>query len=148
MKISDALADVSRLYLDTAPFIYYIEDDPSYADTVARLFEYLLQGNDLIVTSVVTFTETLTKPVKTGDAVLIQRYERLFLATHNVVLVPVDITIARHAARLRAQHNLRTPDAIQIASAIAQNCQAVLTNDKGLQLVTEVPILLLDELEP
>jgi predicted nucleic acid-binding protein len=48
---------------------------------------------------------------------------------------------------LRAGYNLRTPDALQIATAVELNCQAFLTNDKQLQPVAELRVLILDELE-
>jgi predicted nucleic acid-binding protein len=54
---------------------------------------------------------------------------------------------AKRAATLRAVYDLRTPDALQIATALEFNCQAVLTNDKQLQRVTELRVLILDELE-
>ena len=30
MKISDALAGLQRLYTETAPLIYYVEENPTY----------------------------------------------------------------------------------------------------------------------
>ena len=62
-------------------------------------------------------------------------------------LIPVTFEIADKAAQLRAQYNLRTPDALHIASAIESGCQALLTNDLGIKRVTELRVLVLDELE-
>lgn len=56
-------------------------------------------------------------------------------------------SIAETAAELRARYNLRTPDALQIAVALENNCDAFLCNDNGLKRVTELKILILDELE-
>lgn len=42
---------------------------------------------------------------------------------------------------------LRTPDALQIAAALVAGCEAFLTNDAGLKRVTELRVLVLDELE-
>jgi hypothetical protein len=41
MKISDALANVSRLFLDTAPVIYFVERNPQFVDLVDQIFERL-----------------------------------------------------------------------------------------------------------
>jgi predicted nucleic acid-binding protein len=41
---------------------------------------------------------------------------------------------------------LRTPDAMQIALAKTATCQAFLTNSKALERVTDVKVLVLDEL--
>lgn len=44
-------------------------------------------------------------------------------------------------------HNLRSPDALQIAIALENNCDAFLCNDNGLMRVIELQILVLDNLE-
>jgi predicted nucleic acid-binding protein len=62
-------------------------------------------------------------------------------------LIPISQLIARRAADLRARYNLRTPDALQLASTIQQRCDAFLTNDAGLKRVQEIRVLLIEELE-
>jgi predicted nucleic acid-binding protein len=62
-------------------------------------------------------------------------------------MFPVSLAIADSAARLRARYNLRTPDALHVATAINAGCQAFLTNDNTLKRVTELSILILDDLE-
>jgi predicted nucleic acid-binding protein len=51
------------------------------------------------------------------------------------------------AAELRAKYNLRTADALQVASALSVNCDTFLTNDKQLNRLTELRVLVLDDLE-
>jgi predicted nucleic acid-binding protein len=46
-----------------------------------------------------------------------------------------------------APHNLRTPDALHVAAGIDARCDAFLTNDTGMKHVTEIAVLVLDELE-
>jgi predicted nucleic acid-binding protein len=48
--------------------------------------------------------------------------------------------------RLRANYNLRTPDAIQLATAIQARATAFLTNDSFLTSVSDLEILILDQL--
>lgn len=62
-------------------------------------------------------------------------------------LVPISLNIPESAANLRARYNLRTPDALHVASAIHRRCDIFLTNDAGIKRITELTILLLDELE-
>jgi predicted nucleic acid-binding protein len=62
-------------------------------------------------------------------------------------MAPIDVTIAERAANLRAQYNLRIPDALQIAASLNSECQAFLTNDPILMRVTELRVLVLNELE-
>ncbi len=60
---------------------------------------------------------------------------------------PIDAAAARCAAELRAKYQIRTPDALQLASALTASCDAFLTNDAKLQRVTEVRVLVLALLE-
>ena len=64
-------------------------------------------------------------------------------------LVPPYEPVAYLAADLRARYNLRTPDAIQIATAILTGCDAFLTNDDGLRRVSaEMPVIIMHEIDP
>ena len=45
--------------------------------------------------------------------------------------MPVDLAVAREAARLRGRHTIKMPDAIHLATAHLANADAVVTNDKG-----------------
>lgn len=56
------------------------------------------------------------------------------------------VPLAEQAADLRARYNLRTPDAVQIATAIDTGCDAFLTNDIALKRVTEICVIVLSEL--
>jgi predicted nucleic acid-binding protein len=67
------------------------------------------------------------------------------LNSRNLYLLPIDSSIAEQAAELRAQFNIHTPDALQIAAALSAGCEAFLTNDRRLKRVTHLPILLVDE---
>jgi predicted nucleic acid-binding protein len=65
----------------------------------------------------------------------------------DIHLMPITTSVAERAAQLRAQYNLRTPDALHVASALEAACDAFLTNDLGLKRVTELRVLVLDELQ-
>ncbi|MFB2977929.1 type II toxin-antitoxin system VapC family toxin [Microseira sp. BLCC-F43] len=54
--------------------------------------------------------------------------------------------LAIQAEQIRSRYNLQLPDAFQIAIALAANCEAFLTNDVILRRVTELRVLVLDEL--
>ncbi len=91
-------------------------------------------------------TELLTKPLQAQDTRLANRYRTLLLQIANFRMVPIHAAIADTAAMLRARYRLRTPDALQVATAIDRRCDAFLTNDHALQRVSEIPIIILDEL--
>lgn len=54
------------------------------------------------------------------------------------------MTIVEHLARVR---RLFLDDALQLATAIIENCDAFLTNDPMLKRVVEVNVLILDAVE-
>lgn len=147
MKIRDALNGVGTLGIETAPFIYYVEQHPTYVDRMRAIFQQVNSGTPQVITSVITLTEVLTMPIQAGHALYEQEYRDMLLNTAYVTTLPVSVAIADRAAHLRAQYRLRTPDALHVATAILSGCDAFLTNDQGLKRVREVHVLVLDELE-
>ena len=146
MTVSDALNGVSRLFLDIAPVIYYVERNPAYLDLVHTAFRYIDQGTLGAVTSPVTLAECLVHPIRQQDISLQQDFVDLITAGNNTQFVIIDQSIAQKAAELRARYNLALPDALQAAVAIGAGCDAFLTNDPGLQRVIELRVLVLDDL--
>ncbi len=132
--------------LDTAPLIYYLEEHPIYIARVDPFFDALNRGDIQVVTSAVTMVEVLVVPYRNADARSVRQYPDLLLNTSGLSTVPLSIQIAEEAARLRASHNLRTPDAIQLATALSARAVALVTNDTRLPNLPQLPMLVLDEL--
>jgi predicted nucleic acid-binding protein len=63
----------------------------------------------------------------------------------ELLLLPVDRETAEIGAVLRAKHRLRTPDALQVAAALNAGCEVFLTNDKRLQRLDGLRVLVLDD---
>lgn len=72
MKISDAVHGISRLGVETAPYIYYLENHPNYADKMEAIFQIVEAEAIDVTTSVLALTETLMKPIQAGDKKLIE----------------------------------------------------------------------------
>ena len=147
MKISEALEGIQRLYTETAPLIYYVEENPTYVAKMDAIITAIEDRPIEAVSSVITLTEVLTRPFKLGNANLAQEYRDILLHSGEFRLLPVTSRLAESAADLRARYNLRTPDALHVAASIDARCDAFLTNDTGIKRVTEVAVLVLDELE-
>jgi predicted nucleic acid-binding protein len=86
-------------------------------------------------------------PIKLEQQHYQQEYREMLLNTEAINIRSVDTPTAERAAHLRAKYGLRTPDALHIATALLERCQAFLTNDLQLKRVTEVKILVLGELQ-
>jgi len=145
MNIADALHGVQRLFLDTAPVIYHVEGVATYQPVTDVIFQEISRGTVEAITSSVTLAECLVHPYKRGDMVLAQRFRNVITAGVHTRYVGVDVA-AEKAAELRARYNLSLTDAFQVAAALSVNCEAFLTNDNGIKRVTELHVLVLDEL--
>lgn len=131
--------------LDTAPLIYYLEEHPLYLPLVDPFFAALARGDLLAVTSTVTLIEVLTQPLRHGDAALAAQYRSLLLDNRAIAMRAVSAAVAEEAARLRATYALRTPDAVQLAVAIAAGALSFVTNDARLAAVSDLQMVILDQ---
>jgi predicted nucleic acid-binding protein len=128
--------------LDTALFIYYIEENPAFLPLVAPIFEEVAAGRHEVVTSGLTLLEVLVVPYRSGNLALAERYEAYLSRSRGLRLVDIDRSQLRTAAQLRALHpSVRTPDALQIAAALFAGCSALVTNDRDLPAVPGLAVL-------
>ena len=132
--------------LDTAPLIYFIEQNPRYLKIVREFFRAMDRGEFQVVTSTLTLTEVLVHPLRKGNIELAQQYQDILLNQDHLTAYSVSPNIAELAAKLRATKNIRTPDAIQIATAIQNGAVFFLTNDWDLCYIQSLKILILDEI--
>jgi len=132
---------------DTMPLIYYIEENRNYLEVVDPFFEAIDRGEFKVVTSIITLLEVLVHPVRNGDVILAQRYRDLLFDTEGLSTMILDRTIAEEAARLRASHHIRTPDSIQMATAISEGASFFLTNDLLLPSLPNLKTLVLEHLK-
>ena len=146
--LAERLNDATRLLLDSAPVIYYVEKHPRYVDLVQVAFDRVDLGLLSAVTSPVTLAECLVFPYRLGQADLVREFTELIVHGGNTDFVGIDQEIAAAAAALRARYNVSLADAFQIAIAVAAGCDALLTNDAALKRVSELDVIVLDDMIP
>lgn len=132
--------------LDTAPLIYFIEKNPAFHFLIRPFFNDLANGEFTAVTSTITLVETLVHPIRTNHKVIARQYREILLNTPHLITLDVSPDIAQRAAEIRATYDLRTPDAIQLATAIQAGAAYFLTNDRSLRKFAEINILVVDDL--
>ena len=132
--------------LDTSPFIFFIEKHATYADVLRPFFQAVDRGESQILTSAVTLLEVLVHPIRHGDEALAHQYNDILLTSDNISTIPVTPSTAQTAAELRAEHDLKTPDAIHLATALDHNAAAFLTNDRDFPQIDRIEILKLRDL--
>jgi predicted nucleic acid-binding protein len=144
VKAPDLLSQIPAgavVTLDTAPIIYFLQDHPKFAPRFAPLFDAAERGDIQIVISAVTLAEVLTGPFQSGNEVLAGQYREVLTGSPGWQTWPVSEEIAVSAARFRALYKLRTPDAIQVATAVASLSHALITSDKALAKVGDILVL-------
>jgi predicted nucleic acid-binding protein len=136
----------SAVGLDTAPLIYFIERHATYLPILRPFFAAAEKQEFQLVTSLVTLIEVLIQPLRAGRHELVREYRNILFGSPNLKTLPLTLEVAEEAARLRAAHNLRTPDAIHVATAKAAGASWFLTNDVDLLSVPGLSVLVLDKL--
>ena len=146
MGINEKFLD-KTIFVDTAPFIYFIEGHSRFHEILLEVFQLNAEGKIFFQTSTLTLLEVLVQPVKLKKLKLAREYEKIITSSSNIEIYDLDIEVSKQAAKLRADHNLRTPDAIQIATAIVKGADLFFTNDINLKKVPGVEILILEEFD-
>ena len=135
-----------RIALDTSVFIYQLEANPRYVGLTDPIFSWLERPGHAALTSTITMTELLVQPYRDSGE---QRADEIYalLATYpNLDWVAPDLEIADIAARIRAAHRMRTPDAVQAATAVHGQVTGLVTNDPVFTRVEAFETLLLEHL--
>ena len=88
----------------------------------------------------------LVLPLRQGNTILAQEYREILLNQESLTVVELTPDIAETAAQLRATYNLRSPDAIQMATAIREGASFFLTNDARLPSLPGLTVSVLDNL--
>lgn len=138
------LARHSRIGLDTSLFIYHLNDHPQYRHLTALIFQWVQRRGHSAVTSTITMTELLVHPYRANDIDQVNDIYALASTFPNLEWRPPTLAVADDAARLRAAYGLRTPDALQVAAALASGATGLASNDAALARVRELDVFLLD----
>ena len=91
-------------------------------------------------------TELLVHPYRAGNEQLADEFYGLLSSYPNLEWIAVNLEIAELAARVRARHRLRTPDAIQVATALHTHATGLITNDPIFERVEGLDTLVLEKL--
>ncbi|HEY88324.1 MAG TPA: type II toxin-antitoxin system VapC family toxin [Thermoflexia bacterium] len=125
-----------RIYLDSAPLIYLVENIVPYASNLAAR----LAAPDVNqVCSELSRLECRVKPIRDREATLLTAFDNYFTGIMSEVL-PLTRPIIDLATELRACYKFKAPDAIHLAAAIHSGCDLFLTNDYRLEKCREITV--------
>lgn len=132
--------------VDSMLFVYHFEGNEEFGPAAGRLMREAEEGRCRLVASMVTVLEVLVVPKRHRQEALCRRYRDLFESFPNLSVVPVGQEVVEIASDLRAAHNLRTPDALHIATAIHAGADAFVSGDRRLPRLQEVRVMGLREI--
>ena len=135
-----------RIALDTSIFIYQLEANPRYVPLTDAIFEWLELKGHQAVTSTITMTELLVQPYRQSGELRVDAMYALLTTYPNLQWIATDLAIADAAARIRATYRLRTPDALQAATAVNSGVTGFMTNDPAFARISQFETILLDQL--
>jgi len=135
-----------RIALDTSIFIYQLEPNPKYLAHTDAIFSWLERPGSTAITSTTTMTELLVLPYREGDEQRANDFYGLLSTYPNLDWIAPNLAIADLAAQIRALHRLRTPDALQAATAVHSLATGLITNDPLFERVERFETLVLDQL--
>jgi predicted nucleic acid-binding protein len=132
--------------LDTNIFVYLLELNSRYVRITDQIFSWVATPSGRAVTSTLTMAELLVPCYRDGDEQQANEFYALLSTFPNLDWIAPNLEIADLAAQIRGLHGLRTPDALQAATAIYAHATAFLTNDPVFDRVDQFETLVLDRL--
>ena len=135
-----------RIALDTSAFIYQLEANARYVALTDQIFTWIERPGGKAVTSTITMTELLVQPYRAADQQQADEFYVILSTYPNLEWIAPNLEIADRAAKLRALHGLRTPDALQAATAVHAGATGLVTNDPVFERAKDFETLLLDKL--
>ncbi len=126
--------------LDTAVWIYLLEEHPRYVKAAEALLRRVHSGELGAVFSSIGLIEILTGPKQLGRYDLATQYRELITSFPHLTIVGMNESIVELASELRARYRVATPDAIHLATAIDAKAGIFYSNDKALKKVREITV--------
>jgi len=134
-----------RIALDTSILIYQLEANPRYVVYTDVIFYWVDRPGSTALTSTITMTELLVQPFRDPDERRVAEVYGLFSTLPNLEWITPSLEIAVLAARMRALHRMRTPDALQAATAVNARATGLITNDPVFERVENIETLVLEK---
>ncbi len=135
-----------RIALDTSVFIYQLEANTRYLALTDSIFAWVERTGHEAVTSTITMTELLVPSYRSDDEHRVDSFYGLLSTYPNLQWIAPDLETADLAAKLRAKYRLRTPDALQAATALRAQATGLITNDPIFSRIGEFETAILDQL--
>jgi uncharacterized protein len=135
-----------KIFLDACAIIYWLESgEPYYSKLHNKLNQIRKKYGPLpFVISALSLLECRVKPLRENNVALMKAYHHFFSAP-NLSIISLTAAVLEQATSLRAFHNIRTPDALQAASALTASDNTIMfvTGDAFFKKIEGLEVVLL-----
>ncbi len=133
-----------NLFLDACVIIYLLEaKEPFCSEVKETLYQLTELHQDITINvSRLSVLECLVYPLRHQENAVIEQY-RTFFSKQDLQIIELAPEVVEKALWLQVRYNLRTPDALQVASALETPEHIFLTGDKSFSKVTELNVKLI-----
>lgn len=128
------LKGAPRFYLDTNAVIAILERTEGLNPAQRMFLLGIADGRWFAASSELTLAECIVKPIRDGAPEHRRSYEEFLDTQLSAPLLPVSREILVLASEIRAVSKAKMPDCIHVASALALNCDVMVSADTSLPL--------------
>ena len=108
------MTEFKRVFIATAPIIYYLENNSLYLGVNKGFFTKYIEENIQMVTSTITIEEYLVYPYSSGKTEFADNFKR-FMEYMNIEIVNINSVVAEQATRIRGQYkNFKAMDVCRL----------------------------------
>lgn len=127
------------VYFDSVIVIYLIDHVGSFNVRALARLKTLEAAGDQVAVSDLTRMECRVKPIRDGDALKLSDFDAFF-SRPDVQKLPLSTAVYDRATEIRATHNYKLTDSVQLAAAVESRCGRFLTNDTRLSGFPDIPV--------
>jgi hypothetical protein len=142
-----ALEKSRVLFLDTGVIVRLLQMHPDYYPVVSSVLDFAYENNVTLLVSNVTLFEISKKAFALGEGLLSRQYREFFEHSRNVKPCEVTGEIAVKAAEYAGTQKLSNEESLRLATAYVCGADCILTDTAAFRDLTDVPVVLLDDVE-
>lgn len=134
------LREAGRVHVDAPALAYHLLGREPEVGLTRILFTAVREEVVDVQSSAVTLYQLLAEPYRRGEADAAARVEKLLSGLRGLELVPLSPELAGQAARVRARLGTGPSTSAQIATAVGEGADLLLTDGSSLRRVAGVRI--------
>lgn len=142
-----ALEKSRVLFLDTGVIVRLLQMHPDYYPVVSSVLDFAYENNVTLLVSNVTLFEISKKAFALGEGLLSRQYREFFEHSRNVKPCEVTGEIVVKAAEYAGTQKLSNEESLRLATAYVCGADCILTDTAAFRDLTDVPVVLLDDVE-